>query len=503
MPADPAQPAVPDSAADLARRYDTIAYAAQAHAQTHPAHLAMIATLLGRTPPPVATCKVLEIGCADGANLLPMAATLPHAQFTGCDLSGQAIAAATRASADLGLTNVTLLQQDLRTLLEASDTFDYIIAHGVYSWVPEPVREALLTLAAERLSPHGLMYVSFNTFPGCHVRQATWEILHAHVDALPTAAERLDAARNLAALLAEPGMAQNETDGLLRAEFGKLATKSDSALYHDDLAVPNQPFHFREFTASLARHGLAFVAETKLSMMTPAGLSPRIAQWVAGMDLLAREQYLDYARLRRFRQSIVGRADAPVNTDNIATRVAGMHAAASIALVRAAAEGTAFAGEPAAGSPEVRAVRALLQWLVAQSPRAITMADATAWIARTSPGAPRSAATILVDACYAGMVDLHVHPPELAAQASTRPEASALVRWQIVRQPGVTNLRHETLRIDDPLARGLLAALDGTRTHDELDALMAAALPAAERATASARVATYLSHFALHALLRA
>ncbi|MEO6564409.1 MAG: class I SAM-dependent methyltransferase [Casimicrobiaceae bacterium] len=503
MSADPTQLDLPDAAAELARRYDTIAYAAQAHAQTHPAHLAMVATLLGRSPPPVATCRVLEIGCADGANLLPMAATLPRAQFTGCDLSGHAIAAATRLANDLGLTNVALLQQDLRTLLGAPGSFDYIIAHGVYSWVPEPVREALLTLAAERLSPQGLMYVSFNTFPGCHVRQATWEVLHAHVDALPTAAERLDAARSLAALLAEPGVAQNETDGLLRAEFGKLATKSDSALYHDDLAVPNQPFHFREFTAALAPHGLAFVAETKLSMMTPAGLSPRIVHWVAGMDLLAREQYLDYARMRRFRQSVVGRADAPVNMDDIATRVANMHAAASMPLVRTAAEGTAFGGDPAAASPDLRAVRALLQWLVEQTPRAIPMADAAAWHARNFPGASRSAATILVEACYAGVVDLHVHPPPLAAQASARPEASALVRWQIARQPGVTNLRHETLRIDDPLARGLLAALDGSRTHDELGALLAAALPAAERATAPARVATYLSHFALHALLRA
>ncbi len=503
MPADPAQPALPDSTADLARRYDTIPYAAQAHAQTHPAYLAMVATLLGRTPPPVATCQVLEIGCADGANLVPMAAVLPQAHFTGCDLSGQAIVVATRMAGDLGLTNITLLQQDLRTLLEAPATYDYIIAHGVYSWVPAPVREALLALAAARLSPQGLMYVSYNTFPGCHVRQATWEILHAHVDALPTARERLDAARALAALLAEPGAAQNETDGLLRAEFGKLAAKSDSALYHDDLAVPNQPFHFREFTTALARHGLAFVAETRLSMMTPAGLSPRIAQWVAGMDLLPREQYLDYARLRRFRQSIVGRADAPVKSHAVDARVAGMHAAASIALVRAAAEGTAFGGDPAAASPEVRAMRALLQWLVAQSPRAVPMAEATAWHAGNAPGGARSAAGILVDACYAGMVDLHVHPPKLAAEASMRPEASPLVRWQIARQPDVTNLRHETLRIDDPLARGLLAALDGTRTQDDLNALLAAALPPGERAAAPARVAMYLSHFAMHALLRA
>jgi len=503
MPADPSPSPANDSAAELARRYDTIAYAAQAQAQTHPAHLAMVATLLGRAPPPVATCTVLEIGCADGTNLLPMAVALPDAHFTGCDLSGQSIAAATRAVAELGLRNVTLVQQDLRTLVDAPGTYDYIIAHGVYSWVPEPVREALLALAARRLSPQGVMFVSFNTFPGCHVRQAIWEILHAHVDALPNPADRLDAARTLAALLAEPGRTQSETDELLRQEFGKIAEKSDSALFHDDLAMTNQPFHFREFTGAISRHGLAFVAEAKLSMMTPAGLSPRIAQWVEGMDLLTREQYLDYARLRRFRQSIIGHANAPLKSTSIDERLAGMHAAASIALVRAVAEGNAFGGDPAAASRDARAMRELLEWLVAASPRSVAMNEATAWHAHNSPGATRSAAAILVDACFAEMVDLHVHPPQLAATASARPEAGAVVRWQIARQPMVTNLRHETLRIDDPLARSLLAALDGTRTHEHLNAFMAAALPPAERASAPARVATYLSNFALHGLLRA
>ena len=99
------------------------------------------------------------------------------------------------------------------------------------------------------------------------------------------------------------------------------------------------------------------------------------------------------------------------------------------------------------------------------------------------------------------MVDLHVHPPVLASRPSSRPQASAIVRWQVERQASVTTLRHETLRVDDPLARRLLAALDGTRSHDQLAIMVADALPAAERATAAARVATYLSHFTLHALL--
>ena len=486
---------------DLALKYDTIAYAAQANALTQPSHLATIAILLGRVPPVVATCHVLEVGCSDGANLLPMAAALPHAHFTGCDLSGQAIASATRAAADLCLSNITFLQQDLRSLPGSGEKYDFIIAHGIYSWVPALVRDALLALAARRLARNGVMFVSYNTYPGCHVRQATWEILHAHVDALPTARERLDAARMLAGLLAEPGVAQTESDGLLRAEFAKLATQTDSALYHDDLAVPNQPFHFREFAAALARHGLAFMAEAKLSMMTTAGLSPRVAQFVAGMDLLTREQYLDYARLRRFRQSLICHADAPTTAAGIDVRIAPMHAAATTALLRAAAEGKAFDRDVTAAGPDTRATRMLLQWLVEMAPRSVAMADVDAWYRTHAPTGAQSPAVLLVNACYGGMVDFHVHPPAFAVRPSVRPKASSVVRWQIARQSSVTNLRHETLRIDDPLARSLLAALDGSCTHDDLANVIALTLPVAGRADAAERVATYLSQFALHALL--
>lgn len=170
---------------DLAHKYDTVAYAAQANAQSHPTHLATVATLLGLSPPPVASARVLEVGCSDGANLLPMAASLPGARFTGCDIASQAIAAGKRGASELGIDNVEFVQADLSTMRDGGEPFDYIIAHGVYSWVPATVRDALLALAQARLHRDGIMFVSFNVYPGCHVRQAAWEMLRYHVEAFP------------------------------------------------------------------------------------------------------------------------------------------------------------------------------------------------------------------------------------------------------------------------------------------------------------------------------
>ena len=179
---------------------------------------------------------MLEVGCSDGANLLPMAATLPHAHFTGCDVSARAIEAARQAAAGIGLSNVELLQHDLARLPESLGEFDFIIAHGVYSWVPPAVRDALFALASSSLAPNGALFVSYNVYPGAKVRELAWDALRYHTRHLVGARERLAAAREIASPLALPGNAQEESDAALRAEFKRIAERADSALYHDDLA---------------------------------------------------------------------------------------------------------------------------------------------------------------------------------------------------------------------------------------------------------------------------
>ena len=141
---------------------------------------------------------------------------------------------------------------------------------------------------------------------------------------------------------------------------------------------------------------------------------------------------------------------------------------------------------------------------LSQSPRIVPVAEAVAWQRQHAPGdvaAARPVPVLLAEACYAGTVDLYTHPPALAPAAGERPRASPVVRWQARRQPNVTNLRHEPMRIDDPAALSLLVLLDGTRTRNDLVAVLAPSLPEQERAEAPQRLAAYLSHFALHGLL--
>jgi SAM-dependent methyltransferase len=485
------------SNAAVAARYDEIPYAALPHPLTHPDRLATVATFLGMRPPNVAQCRVLELGCNDGANLIPMAMSLPSAEFVGCDLSARALDAGRRVIAELGLSNTSLVEEDLAALSPSHGTFDYIVAHGIYSWVPAQVRDAVFALARARLSPNGVMFVSWNALPGCRVRQAAWEVLHAHVDRIENPRLRLTEARKLARIIGEGGKAWY--DEAVRAEFRLIAQRSDSEVFHDDLAVPNDPVYFREFVAHAARFGLKYLAEVDLRSMSAADLSADARALLSTLDPLMREQYLDYIRLRRFRQSLLCRSDAQSEMKIYPERVAAMHVSADPSLLRAAEAGKV--GELASGLDtnhgEHGPVRVLLDTLVQRSPGAVTVAEL-----KESIGVlPRPMETILTHAFVSSIVSLHVHPASFATTATERPVASPLARLQARDSDAVTSLAHVRVRLSDEDTRRLLTLLDGTRDRAALATAMSGPTFGDERDKARAFVDYGLEQFARLALL--
>ena len=114
--------------AELQASYDEFPYLSLAFPQSHPDRLATVARLHRLLPAPVGECRVLEIGCAAGGNLIPMAAALPRSRFLGIDFSAVQVRAGLADVAALGLANIDLEQVDLRDFGEASGVFDYIIA---------------------------------------------------------------------------------------------------------------------------------------------------------------------------------------------------------------------------------------------------------------------------------------------------------------------------------------------------------------------------------------
>ena len=229
--------------------YDEVPYPPLSYVHTHPDRLATLATLLGLTPAPVERCRVLELGCASGGNLLPMAYYLPNSTFVGIDASARQVATGQGWVATLGLSNLTIRCLDILTIGPDLGEFDYIIAHGVYSWVPAAVRDKLLQVCKAHLAPHGVAYVSYNTYPGYHMTNIVREAMRFQVQEIADPQQQVAAARNLIHFLAGAIPETQSAYGAFLREYDQMLARdikgSHAAfLLHDELSAINEPVYF-------------------------------------------------------------------------------------------------------------------------------------------------------------------------------------------------------------------------------------------------------------------
>jgi SAM-dependent methyltransferase len=281
--------------------YHQIPYLTGPMVDSHPDRLASVASLFGMTPAPVTSCRVLEIGCGSGGNIIPMAFRLPGSRFTGVDLADQPIAEGQRVAGELELANLELIAMDLCDIGPALGEFDYIIAHGVYSWVADPIRDRLLAVCRERLAPQGVAYISYNALPGRYVRTMLRDMMIYHTRNTDDPWERMEQARSLLRKLGEAHMVSAAWQPMVEAEIQMAFTEDVGWFFHDDLEPVNDPFYFRDFAACAARHSLQYLGDARPHLMFD---SRTPIDWVGG-DVLEREQYFDFLCLRAFRQTLL------------------------------------------------------------------------------------------------------------------------------------------------------------------------------------------------------
>jgi SAM-dependent methyltransferase len=169
QPADQARATydIDDTIDQLRADYDTTPYNSVSYPPSAPGHLAAVAYLFGLETPDVSNARVLEIGCAAGGNVIPYTAAHPRAHIVGIDLSPAQIDQGRLTVQALDLDNVELLAGDIAQMdLGPLGQFDYVIAHGVYSWVPAEVQDGLLSAVRTLLAPDGVAYMSYNVYPG-------------------------------------------------------------------------------------------------------------------------------------------------------------------------------------------------------------------------------------------------------------------------------------------------------------------------------------------------
>jgi methyltransferase-like protein len=467
--------------------YETVPYLSKFFIQTHPEHLVVLGTLFGMQPQNVEKCRVLELGCGNGSNLIAHAFSLPDSEFVGVDLAQSHIVEANKSIQDLELTNIKFYQLDLMEMsAEKFGMFDYIIAHGLFSWIPDFVREKVLEIYHEMLSPNGIGYISYNVYPGNHLRKLAQKPMQFVTAKFSDPVEKVNNAVSFLKFLSEETTETDVFQLILQAELENIVQRLLPDIFHDDLAEINQPFYFTEFVEQLKKQNLQFLSETKLSMMSTQSFSPRAKSFLESHEnIIEREQYIDFLRNRYFRKSLICHSEITLNHQPVPELLDKFLVVSSVRpankkpnLITWGAEN--FVGFEGTGfeidHPLTKMSLFILEQKWAKAIPFIELLE-TARQSLENEGFTTddwknefeiSRQILLQIYLNTEFIHLHLYQPTAKTEVSEKPEINKLARWQLGIGDSVNSLLNQNFKAADSVLRHLLHLMDGTRNREDL-----------------------------------
>lgn len=470
---------------------DDLPYEALAFYHTHPRLLRMVSALNGLAAPAAEECRVLELGCGSGSNLIPMTQSLPGASFVGVDIASAQVARGREFVKEAGIQNLDLRAASILDIDDGWGKFDYVICHGVYSWVPPEVQKKILSVCKNNLTPGGVAYVSYNTLPGWRVRGIVRDLLLYRVRETESLADKVELAQET--LDRWHGEFDEKGDlltRLIRQEIGSLLNEPPGYLAYEYLTPHNEPLYFHQFMERTSSSGLQYLGEARVETMV--GYQP--AQSRAKIEGLARrtldqEQYLDFLMHRHFRQTLLCHGDVNLDPRPSLARLQDAWAAKIaepiIPLVDYCSQAPVRFQLPDRSQRIFRdpLLKTLLVCLKQAGPTGLQIGALWNHVRdRLAHPPDRKLANLhrdpllflqqLLDAFREGYVALTPFPPGPGTAPGERPLAPAVFRRQAANGQDLTSLHHRPVELH-PLDRFLLEQLDGTRDRAALIELLA------------------------------
>lgn len=296
--------------------YSELGYKSMPFPYTTPATLEAYAALVGVSAPNPKTARVLELGATYGGNIISQALFNPDATFVGIELSQEQVEKGNEVIANAGLTNVSLIQSDIASIGSEIGTFDYIIAHGVYSWVDDGVKDALLRLIDEHLAEDGIAYISYNTYPGWHTMDEVRQLMmFSNRDKTQfNHKEKVLHGKTIGSIVGSQILKYDnlkERNSKFLGALRSVMQKDEYYVGHDHLEPNNDPVYFYQFNDHLGAHNLAYLCDADLTLSMVRSFDADIADTLDKLalnDHVAQEQYLDFILDTTFRKSIICKA---------------------------------------------------------------------------------------------------------------------------------------------------------------------------------------------------
>lgn len=477
----------------LERAYDEDPYPDFAFWFTHPDHLGMMARLMGVPTCDTERARVLEIGCAVGGNLIPMASSAPGARFVGVDLSGVQIETARASASAAGVTNITFVHGDFRDVPLELGPFSHIICHGVFAWVDSPTQRAIMAFMRERLAPQGVAYVSYNTYPGHLMVDMVRKLTRLHTVELSDPEQKVRESLAVTRWL-HRRVRKNPNDwraSFLEKELAAMQDAGRSLILHDYLATANNPLYFIDLVRMAEEHGLGYLANASAWDMYLENHDPEVVESLTQLgDMVLQQQYLDFIFHTRFRRTLLCRSEDLARPEVLAERVMGFHIGSGL-FEEPSLDGLAERMPvmvPIINRPPLTVSHPLLKlalWSLwhwgRRWPSFDELAVEVAQELEKRGLEPELTANLellrgrlagqLLRAFFAEAVRFALRTPPVARVVPERPATGRYQRLLATQNnPSLVNLGHECFEIT-PAARALLPLMDGTRTIDELRAI--------------------------------
>ncbi|RYF70526.1 MAG: methyltransferase domain-containing protein, partial [Comamonadaceae bacterium] len=466
--------------------YDTVPYDSHPFPQTAAEHLEALAWLFGLDATPPARARVLELGCAAGGNLIPFAARHPESTALGVDLSPVQVAQGAAAIGHARLSNIALRAFDIADIDDSFGEFDYIICHGVYSWVPPSVQDAILRVCSENLAPGGVAYISYNVYPGWKAREIVRDAMILRGGPRDAPDEKLSYARGMLEFLEQSARPDSVLKKTLEETMPIVRNANSSYLLHEFLEPCNAPCYFKEFVERAGAHGLAYLADAEPSTMFVQNYGEKVREPLlreCGGSQIMIEQYLDFLVNRTFRQTVLVKSArvGEIRYRLDPTRLRSL----AYAGVFLPDDGSAIVLDgPEQPCTAIRNLKVTLRLPVHKAAAQVLDQNYPAAVlpellvtevsART--GEPRDAVepyvmAMLEELLILGAVRVRRSPVDAAAQVAALPRALDAVRHSpnlpLTTGPSAVacNQWHEQVALS-PLERCLLPLLDGAHGHE-------------------------------------
>ena len=455
-------------------RYDQVPFVSYPSPERHPRRFMAIAKLFGLDTQSLKKASILEIGCGNGHSLLSMAVSYPGAYFVGVDVGKQNIDDAAKKKKILGLNNIKFVCKDIGDCV-FTESFHYILCHGVFSWVRSDVRNSILSCCAKHLDSNGLAYISYNTKPAWNNREVLRQIFSQYDDESLSAHLRIEKVRKLLTELKEHLLDHQTLHTMaLVKEIEVLLSQSDGLIFHEFLNPHSDGIYERDFRNSLDGYGLSYIAEAQLgrnlSLRLPELFPSGVASFARLSDDPDLEALLTSLLPIPFRGSLVGlkKQFSGIGLDKGAFRKMYFRSKLS-AEVDGKLLPTGMYVNSKKGAVEIdkKEINFLMSVLLEESPRFVSFNSLVSKLEERGI-ASDALLDVLLDALLHEYLDISLDEPAIDFIGSEFPCAFEFARYESTEQFWVTNLLHEYVPLNE-FQRALLPKVDGTKSVYDLE----------------------------------